>query len=129
MPNNQLAERVGLAPSTCHGRVRALERAGVITGYHAAISPAAIGRSVMAVISLRVVSRARNAMVPISEEMARLPGVLSVFLLTGERDLLVHVACGSTHELRDFIAEHLAGDARIENTQTQIVFDHLTHRA
>jgi len=42
--NNALAERVGIAPSTCLGRVRSLRERGVIRGYHADVDPAALGR-------------------------------------------------------------------------------------
>ncbi len=41
MPNNALAAEVGVAPSTCLARVRALRDSGVIRGYHADIDPAA----------------------------------------------------------------------------------------
>ena len=44
MPNNALAAAVGVAPSTCLGRVRALRESGVIRGYHADIDPAALDR-------------------------------------------------------------------------------------
>jgi DNA-binding Lrp family transcriptional regulator len=44
LSNTELADRVGLSPSPCLRRVRILERAGVITGYHAAVDMAALGR-------------------------------------------------------------------------------------
>ena len=44
LTNVELAERVRLSPSPCLRRVRALEQAGVIRGYHADIDPAAVGR-------------------------------------------------------------------------------------
>ena len=44
LTNVELAERVRLSPSPCLRRVRALERAGVIRGYHADVDPAALGR-------------------------------------------------------------------------------------
>ncbi|MEA2250328.1 MAG: hypothetical protein QOG70_570, partial [Solirubrobacteraceae bacterium] len=44
LSNVELAERVNLSPSPCLRRVRVLERAGVIRGYHADIDPAAVGR-------------------------------------------------------------------------------------
>src|SRR3984893_12468328 len=46
--NNALAERVGIAPSTCRGRVRSLRERGVIRGYHADVAPAALGRPLQA---------------------------------------------------------------------------------
>ena len=53
MPNNALAEAAGIAPSTCLGRVRSLVERGVIRGFHAEIDPAAIGRGLQAMISVR----------------------------------------------------------------------------
>src|SRR5437763_16523322 len=53
IPNNALADRVGIAPSTCLGRVRALRESGVIRGYHADVDPAALGPPVQALLSLR----------------------------------------------------------------------------
>src|SRR4051795_13299547 len=44
LSNVELADRVNLSPSPCLRRVRALERAGVIRGYHADIDPTAVGR-------------------------------------------------------------------------------------
>ena len=43
MSNNALAEQVGIAPSTCHGRVRRLQELGVIRGFYTDIDPASIG--------------------------------------------------------------------------------------
>jgi hypothetical protein len=43
IPNNALAERVGIAPSTCMSRVRSLVQNGVIRGFYADIDPEAVG--------------------------------------------------------------------------------------
>src|SRR3546814_900202 len=48
MSNSALAELVGIAPSTCHGRVRRLQDLGVIRGFYADIDPAAIGLNLQA---------------------------------------------------------------------------------
>lgn len=45
MPNNALADTVGIAPSTCHGRVRRLVDLGVIRGFYTDIDPVAVGLS------------------------------------------------------------------------------------
>lgn len=52
--NRELARQLGIAPSTCLERVRALHRRGVIRGYHADIGPAALDRSVQALVSVQV---------------------------------------------------------------------------
>src|ERR1700756_3121592 len=60
MANNALAERVGIAPSTCLGRVRSLRERGVIRGYHADVDQAALGRPLQAMIAVRLQSHARG---------------------------------------------------------------------
>ncbi|MET3904785.1 Lrp/AsnC family transcriptional regulator [Paenarthrobacter sp. 4246] len=128
IPNNVLASKAGIAPSTCLGRVRALRDAGIIRGFHASVDLEALGFMVYALISVRVNSQARNKMLAIGQRLRALPNVQSVFLLAGDQDFLMHVACGTPKELRDFIAVHLASDPAIANTQTNLVFDHLTPR-
>jgi len=51
--NNALAERVGVAPSTCLARVKALRESGVLRGFHAEIDLGALGRPLQAMISIR----------------------------------------------------------------------------
>src|SRR6266568_2551612 len=60
LPNNELAARAGVAPSTCLSRVRSLRERGVIRGYHADIDPAAIGRPLQAMIAVRLQADARG---------------------------------------------------------------------
>src|SRR5271169_768807 len=60
LANNALSERVGIAPSTCLGRVRSLRERGVIRGYHADVDPAALGRPLQAMIAVRLQGHARG---------------------------------------------------------------------
>src|SRR6059058_5012952 len=96
VPNNALAERVGIAPSTCLGRVRALRERGVIRGYHADIDPAALGRPIQAMISVRLQSHARGQISDFATKVAALPEVLNVFFLAGAVDFYLHIAATST---------------------------------
>src|SRR5665647_863229 len=60
IPNNALADRVGIAPSTCLGRVRSMVEHGVIRGFYADIDPEAVGHSLQAIIAIRLQVHARN---------------------------------------------------------------------
>ena len=51
--NAALARRVGIAESTCVGRVRSLRERGVVTGFHASVDPARVGRPLQAVVAIR----------------------------------------------------------------------------
>jgi DNA-binding Lrp family transcriptional regulator len=124
-PNNALAERVGIAPSTCLGRVRALRASGVIRGYHADIDPAALGRPIQAMIAVRLQSHARGHIPDFMAKIATLPEVLNVFFLGGADDFHVHIAASSTDNLRDFVVVNLSGDPDVALTETNLIFDHI----
>src|SRR3954468_24530643 len=92
IPNNALAERVGIAPSTCLTRVRALRERGVIRGFHADVDPAATGRPLQAMVSVRLQAAARRRMREFEEFVTSLPEVRDCFFLAGVDDYLLHVA-------------------------------------
>jgi DNA-binding Lrp family transcriptional regulator len=123
--NNALAERVGIAPSTCLGRVRALRERGVIRGYHADVDPAALGRPIQAMISVRLQAHARGHIPDFMAKIATLPEVLNVFFLGGADDFHVHIAATSTDNLRDFVVVNLSGDPDVALTETNLIFDHI----
>ena len=125
IPNNALAERVGIAPSTCLGRVRALREHGVIRGFHADVEPGALGRDLQAMISVRLAAHARASMGPFAERISRRPEVLDVYFVAGADDYLLHVAVAGTGELRDFVARHLNLDPDVALTETSLIFEHL----
>jgi DNA-binding Lrp family transcriptional regulator len=124
IPNNALAERVGVAPSTCLGRVRALRERGVIRGYHADVDPAALGRPLQAMISVRLASSARGHIASFGAEVARMPAVLNVYFLGGADDFYVHVSAASSDELREFVVA-LSADPDVALTQTNLIFEHV----
>jgi DNA-binding Lrp family transcriptional regulator len=128
LPNNELAARAGVAPSTCLGRVRALRERGVIRGYHADIDPAAIGRPLQAMIAVRLQADSRGHLRSFVAGMARLPEVLNVFFLAGKDDFLLHVAAASSESLRDFI-ERLSSNADVAYTETSLIFEHVRAHA
>jgi len=124
LSNKDLAERVGLPRSTCHGRVRALEEAGAIRGYRADIDPEAAGAGVEAMIFVGVLSHVRNRLPLIAARLRSAPGVQHVFVIGGDHDFVLHVACRSVPALRDFISLHLGSDPDLGPTRTQIIFEH-----
>jgi DNA-binding Lrp family transcriptional regulator len=125
IPNNRLAAAVGIAPSTCLARVRALEDAGVIRGYRAEVDVARLGFSIEAMVSVRVHAAARHELRDFAKRLLLVPVVQDVSFLAGDKDFLVHIACESTEQLRDFVADELSGDPSVATTQTNIVFERL----
>jgi len=126
MPNNALAEAVGIAPSTCLGRVRALVDHGVIRGFHADVDPASVGLGIQVLIAVRLQADARANIGTFARDISRLPGVMNVFFLGGADDFIIHAAASDTDALRDFVAEHLSRRPDVANTVTNLIFEH-TH--
>lgn len=122
--NAMLAQKSGIAPSTALLRTRALIERGVLTGYHAEVSLPALGRSVQALISVKLRVHDRVQIDRFTEKMPRLPEVLSMFHVSGATDYLLHIAVGSTEALRDWVLDNLATDESVGHTETTLVFGH-----
>lgn len=123
--NRDLAAHLGVAASTALERTRALRARGVITGFHAAVDPAALGRPVQAMISVRLRPQSRAIMHGFRDYVAALPETLNVFIVTGFEDTLVHVAVPSPQALQDFVLESLTKRAEVADVRTAVVFEHV----
>jgi DNA-binding Lrp family transcriptional regulator len=125
MPNSALADSAGIAPSTCHGRVRRLQELGVIRGFYADIDPAAIGLPLQAMISVTLQSGARGKIRHFVQQIRTRPQVIDVYFLAGADDFIIHVAARDTDDLRSFVVDNLNADADVAGTQTSLIFEHL----
>jgi DNA-binding Lrp family transcriptional regulator len=123
--NNALAETVGIAPSTCHGRVRRLVDLGVIRGFYTDIDPVAVGMPLQAMISVSLQSNARGKIRSFIQQIRKRRQVMDVYFLAGADDFLLHVAARDTEDLRSFVVENLNADADVAGTQTSLIFEHL----
>lgn len=122
--NSRLAERVGIAPSTCLTRVRALRASGVLQGFHAEIDLAALGRPLQAMIAVRLTVHAREQIDAFTSAVRALPGVLSVFHVAGVNDYLVWVAATDAQDLREFVVDHLATHPAVAHAETSLIYEH-----
>jgi Lrp/AsnC family transcriptional regulator, leucine-responsive regulatory protein len=92
LSNVELAERIRLSPSACLRRVRALEQAGVIRGYHADIDPAAIGRGFEVTIHVDLQIKDRRTVEEFERHVAGLDAVLECRRMFGQPDYLIWIA-------------------------------------
>ena len=114
---------MGIAPSTCLTRTRALRECGAIRGFHAEVDPAAVGLPLQALVSVRLAAHERAAVDAFRARSVRLPGVVSVFHVAGAEDYVLHVRAASGDALRDFVLDHLAVDPAVQHTQTSLIFE------
>ncbi|MBW0019298.1 MAG: Lrp/AsnC family transcriptional regulator [Mycobacterium sp.] len=127
--NNALADAVGIAASTCHGRVRRLVDVGVIRGFYTDIDPVAVGLPLQAMISVTLQSNARGKIRSFIQQIRRRRQVMDVYFLAGADDFILHVAARDTEDLRSFVVENLNADADVAGTQTSLIFEHLRGNA
>lgn len=123
--NRDLAAALGVAPSTSLERVRALRERGVLTGVHAVADPAALGRPVQAMVTVRLRPQSRAVIKGFRDFVAGLPETLQVFITTGAEDVLVHVAVPTTDALQDFVLDSLTRRKEVAGVRTEVVFDHV----
>jgi DNA-binding Lrp family transcriptional regulator len=121
--NAALAEQVGIAASTCHGRVRSLVERGVLRGFSADVDLEALGYGVRAVIAVRLQPGARSRIGSFATRLADLPGVQHLYFLAGADDFLVDVVAADTAGLRSFVVGHLSEDPDVAATETNLVFE------
>ncbi|MGD9606732.1 MAG: Lrp/AsnC family transcriptional regulator [Leucobacter sp.] len=124
MTNAELAERVGIAASTCVARVRSLVSREIITGFTATVDPAVMGMTLQVLVSVSIRSGARQRIAEFSEELRELPEVMQLFFLGGVEDFIIHLAARDSDHVRDFVMEHLSAHPAVSSTRTSIVFSH-----
>lgn len=122
--NRELARAVGIAPSTCLERVRTLRDRRVITGFHAEVDLAALNRGVQALLHVQVRPLSRTVIDGFKAYAMALPEVLSVFVVAGGDDFLVHVAVPTVDSLHGFLMDKLSGRREIAGFRSSIIYQH-----
>jgi DNA-binding Lrp family transcriptional regulator len=122
--NRSLAEAVGAAPSTAFNRVRDLEARKVITGYHARVDLAAIGRALQAMVFVRLHPKNAETVDRFVEHVWALPETVAVHLISGADDALVHLAVKDTNSLRETVLNGISNFPGVVDERTSLVFDH-----
>jgi len=82
--NQDLAERIGLSPSPCLRRVRALEESGLIVGYRALLDAKKLGLTLMALIHISMDRHTPERFANFEAAVSVLPEVLECLLITGQ---------------------------------------------
>jgi DNA-binding Lrp family transcriptional regulator len=123
--NREMARKLGLAPSTCLERVRSLRERGVVNGYHAEVNLTALHRPVHAMVAARVRPPSRAVIEAFQQFVFGLPEVLSVFVVSGGDDFLIHIAVRDMEHLRAFVLDRLTQRKELADVRTSMVFEHM----
>lgn len=124
MPNKELAQRVGVAPSTALTRVRYLERTGAITGYHCELNPRCIDIRLQAMIAVRLQYHSARDVAAFHDYLLELAEVVQLYHLAGANDFLIHVWVRDAEHLRELTMEALTTRPEVAHLETALIFEH-----
>lgn len=91
MPLQQLAERVGLTTTPCWKRVKALEAAGVITGYGATVDRARVGLGLAVLAEINLTQHSERTVEEFERAVAACPEIVACYSTTGAADYTIQV--------------------------------------
>ena len=103
----ELAEQVSLSPSPCWRRVRQLEDAGLISGYHAHLDRHRVGYGVLGFVQLGLHNHTAEVTAAFEREVLALPQVLSCHNLSGRYDYQLEVVAADLESFADYVRTHV----------------------
>ncbi len=107
LSNLDLADRVGLSPSTCLRRVQELEKSGVIKGYRAILDPVKIGIGFVAYVTVGLNSHTKASQEAFERAISRAPEVRECHNITGTVEYLLRIEATDLAAYKHFHTEIL----------------------
>jgi Lrp/AsnC family leucine-responsive transcriptional regulator len=123
IPFTELGERVGLSTTPCTERVRRLERDGVITGYHARLSPSAVQASLLVFVEISLAYKSGDIFEEFRRAALRLPNVLECHLVSGDFDYLLKARISEMASYRKLLGSTLLTLPHVRESKSYIVME------
>jgi DNA-binding Lrp family transcriptional regulator len=120
MTNVELAERAGISAPPCLRRVRALEEAGVIRGYHADIDPGSLGYGVSVFAQVGLSSQSENDLKKFEDLVKTWPLVRECYLVSGEADYILKIVSEDWDAYQKFLTLHLAAAPNVSHIKSAL---------
>lgn len=121
MTNLDLARRVGISPPPCLRRMRALEAAGFIRGYHADLAPEALGFAVTVFAQIGLQSQAESDLKAFEALVATWPEVREAHMLAGETDFLLKIVSPDWDSYQRFLSARLTAAPNVAHVKSALV--------
>lgn len=120
LTNVALASRVGITPPPCLRRVRALEQAGLITGYHATLDDRALGFEITAFIMVGLHNQSEAELRGFENRVLGWPLVRECYMLSGESDYILKTVAASLTAFQDFVIRELTSAPNVASVKTAL---------
>ncbi len=118
--NVELARRAGISAPPCLRRVRVLEDAGYIRGYHADLEPKALGFNVMVFAQVGLESQAEADLEAFEQLVNQWPQVRECFMLAGEADFLLKVVAEDWDDYQNFLTTKLTSAPNVSHVKSAL---------
>lgn len=120
MTNVELADRVGISAPPCLRRVRKLEEAGIIEGYHAMLNAPKLGFDLVAFCMVGLKRQSEANLKAFAAATDRWPLVRQAWMVSGDSDFLLHCVAENLTKFQDFVIEVLTADEHVETVRTML---------
>lgn len=120
MTNVRLAKMVGISPPPCLRRVRALENAGLIQGYHADIDAARLGYGVNVFAQVGLHSQAESDLVAFEERARGWPMVRECYMLAGETDFILKIVARDWDAYQTWLTSELTSAPNVDHVKSAL---------
>lgn len=127
--NQDLAERIGLSPSPCLRRVRALEEGGVIAGYRALLDAKRLGLTLMALVGISMDQHTPERFASLEAAIADIPEVLECLLITGQQaDYQLKVVVADMNAYQELLLNRITRIQGVTGVHTSFVLRRVIDR-
>ena len=121
MTNVELARRVGLTAPPCLRRMRALEEAGIVRGYHAELDAGSLGYTITVFALVSLSSQAEDALRAFEAHVAVLPEIRECHMLNGEIDFILKIVAHDLQSFQAFLTSKLTPAPNVRSVKTSLV--------
>src|SRR6266478_7063591 len=121
MTNVELARRVGISAPPCLRRVRALEEAGIIRGYHADLAPEVLGYAVTVFAQVGLSSQADSDLKAFERLVSTWPEVREAYMLAGETDFLLKIVAPDWDSYQRFLSAKLTSAPNVSHVKSALM--------
>jgi len=120
MTNVDLAEKAGISAPPCLRRVRALEEAGYVRGYHAVLDAQAMGYGVTVFANVKLLSQAETDLKQFEAVINSWPMVRECHMLAGETDFLLKIVAKDWDDYQHFLTEKLTAAPNVTSVKSSL---------
>jgi DNA-binding Lrp family transcriptional regulator len=121
--NKELAAEVGLAQSSCHTRLRRLQRTGAVRAMRAELEPAILGIGLQAFVFVRLTRHDRESVLSFHDHALSLREVVGLFHVGGRFDFILHLAVRDAAHLRDVAMDAFTARPEVAQLETHLLFE------